>query len=434
MKNLSLGATGFWASRTLGNENWRIVAQAKDGIETRNTARNLIFLFLDGGPSHVDTFDMKTGSYTPSSLGAGRLGNGWMWPSSIMPELATMTDQFTLLRSITAVEQVHERATYHMLTSHRQNAAAMVDVPHFSSVLSYFFEADRQPSDSLPTAIWIGPNPAKNGLFPIEHLGLQLSQNGRVNNLVHEHRGLDDRLAFMDRLQAAGHPNQDARADMVEFQIQARAMMADPTLNSLIQAGDDTGGGYRGGNLMGQAEMAVRVLEADRGTRVIQLQSGGWDHHNQIYNQLPQLARSLDAALAYLIRELGARPARARTSGSMLDETLIVAVGEFGRTTGRLNNASGRDHFPYVVPALIAGGGTVTNVAIGSTSSDGSTIVDPGWSHNRYMTISDLYASIYSALGVDYSTKFQDTPSGRLFELTPSEAFGEVNEIDTLFA
>lgn len=403
------------------------------GIETRNTARNLIFVFLDGGPSHVDTFDLKTASYTPSSLGATTLANGLKWPSGIMPELAQLSDKFAILRSVTAIEAVHERATYHMLTSHRQNAAAMVDVPHFSSVLSYF-ESSRKPTDSLPSSIWIGPNPAKNGLFSTDHLGLQLSQNGQVRNLTHRQDGLDERLSLVDQLRVAGNGGSDVRQDHYRFQDQARDMMADPTLNALIDGEDDNyGGDRRNQGFLGQAEMAVRVLEADRGTRVIQLQSGGWDHHNQIYQVLPNLARDFDRGMAYLLRELDSRPARYQ-QGSLLDETLVVAVGEFGRTTGRLNNASGRDHYPYVVPALIGGGGVRTNVAIGGTNADGSSIVDPGWSFNRYMTISDLFATIYSALGVDYTTTFQDTPSGRLFELTPAETAGSVNEIDSLFA
>lgn len=128
------------------------------GIETRNTARNLIFVFLDGGPSHVDTFDLKTASYTPSSLGATTLANGLKWPSGIMPELAQLSDKFAILRSVTAIEAVHERATYHMLTSHRQNAAAMVDVPHFSSVLSYFLSL----RENRPTACL-----RRSGLVPI---------------------------------------------------------------------------------------------------------------------------------------------------------------------------------------------------------------------------------------------------------------------------
>ncbi len=436
VKNLSVGLSGLWASSGLAGQSWQVVTQRKDSIETLNSARNLVFVFLDGGPSHIDTFDMKQTINTPSFMDAQNLANGLMWPTGIMPELATMSDKYTLLRSISAIEAVHERATYHMLTSHRQNAARIADVPHFSSVLSYFFDAARQATDSLPTSIWIGPNPGKNGLFPIEYLGLQLSQNGQVRNLTHQQDGLDARLQLMDQMRLAQGPVTDKRDYLIQFQDQARSMMSDPILNSLIQAeGDqDPYGDDRAGGFMSQVDMAIRVLDADRGTRVFQLQLGGWDHHDQIYNSLPSLAGAFDAGMAHLLRELDSLPAKHRPEGTLLDETLVVAVGEFGRTTGRLNNSQGRDHYPYVVPALVAGGGVIGNRAIGSTTSDGSSIVDPGWSLNRYMTISDLFATIYSALGVDYTTTFQDTPSGRTFELTPAESFGEVDEIGTLFA
>ena len=146
---------------------------------TLGTARNVIFVLLDGGPSHVDTFDLKLFPETPDSLGARNMG-GWQWPAGIMPQLADRASQFSLVRSISAVEAVHERAVYHLLTAHRQNAALQKEIPHFASVLAYHLEAQRAVGDTLPTVMKIGFDPAANGFLDKSYLGLNLGEDGSV--------------------------------------------------------------------------------------------------------------------------------------------------------------------------------------------------------------------------------------------------------------
>jgi len=169
------------------------------------------------------------------------------------------------------------------------------------------------------------------------------------------------------------------------------------------------------------------------------LSLSGWDHHIGIYNEndpigLPSLCRALDEGLSYLLDELAAAPAVTPANTSLLDDTLVVVMGEFGRTTGPLNTSAGRDHYPFVVPALFAGGGTAAGRIIGQSSEDGSAIVDPGWSRNRYMAVNDVLATIYSAMGVDWTERFEDTPSGRVFEIIDPNISGPAYAIDTLFS
>ena len=103
----------------------------------------------------------------------------------------------------------------------------------------------------------------------------------------------------------------------------------------------------------------------------------------------------------------------------MLDETLIVLKGEFGRTVGKITGQQGRDHY-FVHSALVAGGGIQGGRVLGKTSPDGAYVDDPGWSQQRPVYAEDIAATIYSALGINYTTVRHDDPLGRGFEYIPT--------------
>lgn len=405
--------------------------------DPRGTARNLIFVFLDGGPSHVDTFDLKTDRSTPDWLGAGHLG-GFDWPLGLMPRLAESFNDFSILRSISAVEAVHERAAYHLLTGHRQNPAAVGEVPHFSAMLSYYFEPQRRERDSLPTVTNLGL-PAYPGFLADQHEGLTLGPDGRIEDTLHEFDDSAARFNLLEQLKPEYSRADDPRYRHLDFQEQGLRLMYDTELHQLLGLNDNgEPQTYEGPRdlFLQQVQTTVRLLAADRGTRVVRLNLPGWDHHDYIYQSedpfnLRNLGLALDEGLALLFNELKARPGR--NADTLFDETLIVAMGEFGRTTGELNASFGRDHYPYVTPALLAGGGIRGGQILGATTVDGSAIIDSGWSQSRYITISDVVATIYSALGIDWSARFSDTPSGRIFEMVDS-SLGPIYDIAPLFS
>ena len=434
----SLAATfgGGLAASAVPRPPWRTLPRTKDGVAVRGTARNLVFILLEGAPSHVDSFDLKTGAYTPDSLGVQTFANGMKWPAGTMPQLAARTGAFSIVRSISAVEAVHERAIYHLLTAHRPNPATVTEVPHMASMLSYKLGESRTVTDSLPTVIRVGNRGPDQGFLSSDHFGLTVDASGQVALLEHPFEGEQRRLALHEGLIEQVRATQDERLHFLDFQNQAKAMMADPEIKTLF-AGTEAGSFDPMASFQAQCGMAVKVLSADKGTRVIQLSMQGWDHHNNIYTDqgpfgFQNLSRAFDNGFAYLLDEMAAIPASSG-SGSLLDETLIVAAGEFGRTVGNLNTSSGRDHYPYVVPALLAGGGIKPGRIIGETSAQGDYILDPGWSQNRYMGINDLVATIYSALGIDWTERILDTPSGRPFEFVDSSGLGPIFEIDSLF-
>jgi len=167
--------------------------------------------------------------------------------------------------------------------------------------------------------------------------------------------------------------------------------------------------------------------------RYIMITLGGWDNHTNIYQVGAGIYRSaaqLDAGLGNLIGDLAVMPGS--NGGSKLHETLIVAKGEFGRTVGNITAQLGRDHYA-VHSALFVGGGVRAGKVIGATTADGRYIESPGWYEDRAVMAEDIAATIYSAIGINYTTVRRDDPLGRGFEYVPSTADWRPSPIRELF-
>ncbi|MGH9659094.1 MAG: DUF1501 domain-containing protein, partial [Bryobacteraceae bacterium] len=171
------------------------------------------------------------------------------------------------------------------------------------------------------------------------------------------------------------------------------------------------------------------LLRARAGVRFIQISQGNWDQHENIYtsaanvNNHTLLAQQFDKALGTLLADLKA--------DGLLEETLVVAFGEFGRVPGPLNPGRGRDHYLNQA-ALVAGGGVLGGRAIGATDRDGRTTLEPGWERKRDIRAEDWEATIYSALGIDWTTVRRDDPLNRGFEYVPfsdRDLYGPIHEL-----
>ena len=159
--------------------------------------------------------------------------------------------------------------------------------------------------------------------------------------------------------------------------------------------------------------VASQVLKANLGTRFIQITSNdGWDMHSNIYaaNNLPAKAKIIDEGLSALIDDLKAN--------ALFDQTMIVMYGEFGRTVGPITAQLGRDHWAQQF-CFFAGGGIKGGTLIGRRTHRARDTIDFGWSQNRYVYPEDIEATIYSALGIDWTTVRHDDPLGRGFEYVP---------------
>jgi uncharacterized protein (DUF1501 family) len=213
---------------------------------------------------------------------------------------------------------------------------------------------------------------------------------------------------------------------MTSFSDSARRLMynADVTRAFTFDQAERT---RYGATSFGNACLTARnLLRARLGTRFIQITIGGWDHHQNIYAPnagLSALARQFDTGLGTLIGDLKGE--------GLLDETLVVAMGEFGRTVGNLNAQGGRDHFLQQA-VLMAGARIKGGRAIGSTDQQGVNTAEPGWSRERDIRAEDVEATLYSALGIDWTKTLRDDPLNRGFEYVPfgdRDLFGPIHEL-----
>jgi hypothetical protein len=388
-----------------------------------NTAKNVIFVLLAGAPSQVDTFDLKVGPWTPANFVPTTI-NGVDFPQGLLPGLASQFDKIALVRSCQSTALVHALLqTWNQIARNPASATGKI-APNIGSIVALEFEKNRAPGQKLPGFLSLntGGNLVRAGYLPGRYSPFDATASPTgLTNLVNA----DGEATFVDRYAAlqALNAGGEIRADfdeLADFYAGARGMMYDAGVNAVFRfsAADQQRYGSTGfGN---SCIVARNLIGANMGTRYIQINLGGWDNHQNIYAANAGIfnpARQLDAGLANLIGDLSMLPGA--NGRSLLDETLIVVKGEFGRTVGNLTGQQGRDHY-FVHSTLFAGGGVRGGVALGGTTPDGRYIDRPGWSHNRPVTPEDVAATIYSAIGINYTTVRRDDPLGRGFEYVPS--------------
>lgn len=394
-------------------------------------ARNLILVRMDGGPSHLDTFDLKTGAWTPDHMGPELLGGHLLWPTGHMPKLAKRWQQLAIVRGMTALEPVHDRSAFHLVSGYVETNATVRRAPHFASVLSHLLGDPEQPT-VLPISVSFVPRTVGNGLLPLQHKLAQMDINHGYPNLLHPLADPVDRFALLD--DQKGVRETDPRHFFRKAQAQAEQMSATPGLemlsdfSSMPQPYSPNEDRY-----LRQAHLAARVLGLDLGVRFVELSFDEWDHHYNIYqegNGIQRVSGAFDIGMDYLLSQLEATAGH-EDGKTLLDETLVVAVGEFGRTPGALDTLDGRDHYPFACPALLAGAGIGGGRVIGSTDPNGAYVADPGWSHGRPMHLSDLVATFYRALGIDPSAELVLNEDETFPLLDPS--LGDSHPINEVF-
>ena len=166
--------------------------------------------------------------------------------------------------------------------------------------------------------------------------------------------------------------------------------------------------------------LARNVLAEDGGTHYIHICHPGWDHHVQIWDRKASsnhytLMNEFDPAFSSLLEDLGRTKSKHDPSKTLLDETLVVCMSEFGRTIGALNNMAGRDHYNHCYPALFAGAGVKGGRVLGRTDKDGGKVIENGWHRKEQPRMENILATMYSALGIDWAKEIRNTPSKRAY-------------------
>jgi hypothetical protein len=385
-----------------------------------NTAQNVIFILLAGAPSHTDTFDLKmVGGVTPASFAPDTV-NGILWPTGLLPNLAQHLSDFAIVRSMQSHALVHSLAqTWSQIG--RNPAAALGNIaPNIGSIVAIEKDGQRRPGQVFPAflglnspgGVGVGYLPAVYAPFKVTPSagGIAYTTNpdgqARFNTRFNLMHSLDNALRV-------DSPNGQPMEDYNDFYAAANGMMYNPVVSQAFGFTTQDSARYGSTGTGNACLVAYQVLKANQGTRFIQITSNdGWDMHQNIYAaaNLPAKGKILDTALAALMSDLKAN--------ALFDKTLIVMVGEFGRTVGPLTAAAGRDHWPQQF-AFFAGGGIKGGTVVGETNATGATTAVYGWSQNRFVYPEDIEATIYSALGIDWTSVRHDDPLGRGFEYVP---------------
>ncbi len=393
----------------------------------KGTAKNCIFIMMQGAPSHTDTFDLKPNNGMPVAQFKPTPYNGVLFPQGLMPKLADQMSSITLLRSMRAWANVHGLMQSWVQIGRSPATPTAKISPHIGSVVS--MELTRKDA-ILPTFMALNGTPrAASGFLPVAHAPFLLTSGEGLPNTSHADG--PDRFAGRVEMLKASEKNVIAAEmgaapdEMAEWKLRSQLLMYNSNVDRIFQL--PRGDQQRYGNSsFGSACLTARnLLNANLGTRFIQITFGSWDHHTGLYQKLVPMATDFDNGVGALIADL-------KASG-LFDQTLIVAQGEFGRTVGPLNGGQGRDHYPQQ-SVLFAGGGTRGGRAIGVTDEVGAQSIEYGWSRGRDARPEDVEATIYSALGIDWTKLLKDNRFGRGYEYVPlassaEDFYGPINEL-----
>jgi hypothetical protein len=422
--------------------------QAASRVTPRGSAKFCIFVMLEGGQSHVDAWDFKEGPWTPEDFDVQTIPGVGKWPMSLYPELAKRRDKYTLVRSMEAWESQHGRGQYYMQTGHQHNPALAPELPSIGSVVAYEYASRRKDSDSLPPFVGFNTFPQVgllgSGFLPASYTPFHVNTASDLSALAPAKEELPEfkrrwelLKQFDGRIRTDPALEKKAYRDFHNHYEGAVELMSDPRTAGIFSIKPEEHKRY-GENVTGDAFILSRnLVTADAGTHFIFLTHEDWDHHGKIYDQANFYKRShdLDTALSQLLDDLEAT--KREDGGSVLDETLIVCVGEFGRTPGALTNIAGRDHYQYAFTGLFAGGGVKPGQVLGATDELGAKPIDHGWSAGRGVYPEDMATTIYSALGIDWTKKIVETPSGRTYYyieiFSPTQLLAN-RVVDELFA
>lgn len=373
-------------------------------------AKSVILIYLGGGLSHHDSFDMKPdaveqirGKY--KSIATTVPG---LQICELLPRTAQVMNKLTLVRSGTHENDHHETATNWVLSGrfgtpfgdHPAIGAMVAHETGFSGSVPPYVAVPRNPSFTweLGKSVWLG------GRCESFKAGNPNDANYRVRDLsapagitpqtLERRKSL---LAAVDRL-ADRVKGSDQIATYDEFSRKAAEMVLSPQAKAAfaIESEEAKTRDDYGRNEFGQSVLLARRL-VENGVRFVTVNYGGWDHHDEIFKGLDRKLPEFDQGYSSLILDLDQR--------GLLDDTLVLAMGEFGRTP-KVNDKAGRDHWGRAGSMLWAGAGVARGQVLGATDKNGAFVTD------RPVRPADVAWTVYESLGIDPAKELL-TPEGR---------------------
>jgi hypothetical protein len=396
------------------------LAAAASGQAAARRGKSCILLWMNGGPSQTDTFDLKPGHANGGPFKEIATAAPGVRISEHLPALAKQMNDLAIIRSLSTKEGEHGLATRLMLTGYPSQQVA-VRYPSLGSLLAKELGSDES---DLPNFIslspfrmvdagFLGPNYA-----PLTVSGASNDPNTRANLALEDlspprDRGetaLKDQFDILRFMTAEFDKNASAEAVKAHRASYAKAMRMVETQARKAFELDQEPAALRdsyGRNRFGQGCLLARRL-VERGVAFVEVtlagapgNVAGWDTHANNFEQVRALSQTLDPAWSTLTKDLRDR--------GLLDSTLVVWMGEFGRTP-KINPNGGRDHFPLAWSVALGGAGIRGGQTIGSSGADGMAVTD------RPVSVADLYATICTALGID-PKKENISPEGRPISL-----------------
>ena len=369
--------------------------------------KSVINIILSGGPTHLDTFDLKPDA--PKEIRGEFRPIATCVPGfefcELMPKLATVADKFSVVRSLTGVSEEHTNIQSSTGWPER-SLKSMGGRPSVGAVMSKMFGPAQTTSlGSAPTSVDL-TNVSRPGFLGQVHAAFTPDGVGRQNLTLNDQinlRRLDDRkelLGGLDRLRK----DADARGMMTAIDSFTERAVDMVTSGSIARALDVKNEdprivaryGIEKDKQNQRMLLARRLIEA--GSRCVAFTWGSWDTHSNNFASMKSQLPNLDNGLSALIEDLDGH--------GMLQDTIILMSGEFGRTP-RINGGAGRDHWGRAGFFYIGGGGFRHGKAIGSTNRFGEV------AHDRPVHLQNVFATVYKQLGIDPDTVTLTDPNGR---------------------
>ena len=405
-------------------------------VRVRGTARAVVFVNLNGGASHLDTWDPKDAPWNPEDIELRQGAGGIVLSATLFPNLSRITSDLLIVKSVTSWENAHDRGQFYLQTAHASNPAFIAETPHIGAVVAL----EKAGSGPLPPFLAPNGGVGQGATF----LGGRMqpmsapANAGGLTTIEHNYYGNQSQARFNDKFNFLSELDGSLRTGTIDgplkdhatFYDSARQLMYDQAITQVFRFTSDDTGRYGNTNIGRSAIVARNAIRAKNGTVFVNLSQGGWDTHQNMFDKLyaPNmytLCNDLDRALGALVEDL-------KASGDF-DTTLFVVASEFGRTPGALNTRGGRDHHRDAMSVLMMGGGVRGGRVIGATDSEGTRVTDPGWSRQRPIYFEDLTATFYSALGINWTKRITETPTRRLYEYVPYATEGRYTAVDEVF-
>jgi len=410
----------------LGGLSWLTLlagglARAAEQSPRRQPARSVILLWLQGGPSQLETFDPHPGTKIAAGTEAVETAVEGVLLAKGLEQLAAEMQSIALVRSVVSKEGDHERATYQVKTGFRPNPTVVH--PSLGAVVCHQLPDDTE----IPRHISIYPGawPAGGGYLGDQYDAFKVGDpQGRIPDVrarVGAERAKQriEHLNIVEDEFARGRlKNLDREKTLHRTSIQsALKMMSSEQLKAFdVSASPAAVHAAYGDTRFGRGCMAaVQLIEA--GVRCVEVTLGGWDSHLDNHDIQAGRVSVLDPAFAALIRDLRQR--------DLLNRTVVICGGEFGRTPV-MNPAGGRDHWPHGFSIALAGGGIRGGRVVGETSND-PTLEKEKLDENltNPKTVADVHATVMHALGINFRQELI-TPIGRPMVLSEGKVIEEL--------